>query len=118
MICNAAETFAEKELEIDFKASQGWLEKFKGRNSLICKTLQGERASAPIANAEEFKATLPDLLNNYEPRNILNGGEVVFFYRQSGRKTLLYKGDNSAGKKMDKHRFNLYVVAAMNIWSK
>ena len=114
MICNAAETFAEKELGVEFKASQGWLEKFKQRNQLICMSLQGERASAPIANAEEFKSRLPGILENYEAKNILNGDEVGLYYLQSGRKTILCKGDDPAGTKMDKKRLTLYIVAAMD----
>ena len=69
---SVATSFAKKMVPpLDgFVASNGWLEKFRIRNKVVCKVLQGERASAPIAVADEFKASLPDLLAPYEARNI------------------------------------------------
>ena len=80
MIWKAAETFAEKNLRLDkseFCASQGWLVKFKERNNFVLKVLQGERGSAPIVTANAFKATLPDKLQDYEPRNISNNVSIL-----------------------------------------
>ena len=114
MVCNAAETFAEEDLGIEFNASQGWLEKFKQRNKLISRTLQGERASAPIPNADVFQSKLPGLLKYYEPKNILNGDEVGLYNLQSARKTLLFKGDDPAGTKIDIRRLTMYLVAGMD----
>ena len=75
---------------------------------------KGERASATIPNADVFKSKLPDLLKYYDPKNILNGDEVGLYHLQSARKTLLFKGDDPAGTKIDKRRMTMYLVAEMD----
>ena len=79
---SVATSFAKKMVPpLDgFVASNGWLEKFRIRNKVVCKVLQGERASSPIAVADEFKASLPDLLVPYEARNIFNADEIGLFW--------------------------------------
>ena len=56
---SVATSFAKKMVPpLDgFVASNGWLEKFRILNKVVCKVLQGERASAPIAVADEFKVS-------------------------------------------------------------
>ena len=54
-----AESIAKEHLNRPtFKASNGWLTVFRARSKIVCKALQGERGSAPVATAE-FKQSLP-----------------------------------------------------------
>ena len=39
-----------------FKASNGWLESFRVRHHIVSRALSGERASAPVEHAENYKA--------------------------------------------------------------
>ena len=113
---SVATSFAKKMVPpLDgFVASNGWLEKFRIRNKVVCKVLQGERASAPIAVADEFKASLPDLLAPYEARNIFNADEIGLFWEATGRKSLLLADDDPPGAKVSKKRMTILLVAAMN----
>lgn len=36
-----------------FKAPEGWLDKFKSRHTIVCKTLSGEGVSSTQANVEQ-----------------------------------------------------------------
>ena len=59
--------------------SNGWLEKFRNRNKIVSRALQGERASAPMNIIEGFKKKFPTLLNGYDKKDILNGDEVGLY---------------------------------------
>ena len=51
-----------------FKASNGWLESFRIRHHIVYRALSGERASAPVEDAENYKAnTLSEILSLYQP---------------------------------------------------
>ena len=76
--------------KLEFCASQRWLVKFKQRNNIVC--------GFSIVTTDAFKSTLPDKLLSYEPRDIFNGNEVGLFRKQSGRKTLLTKDEDPAGR--------------------
>ena len=51
-----------------FKASNGWIESFRIRHHIVYRALSGERASAPVEDAENYKAnTLSEILSLYQP---------------------------------------------------
>lgn len=110
-----AESIAKEHLNLpNFKASNGWLAVFRARSKVVCKALQGERGSAPVAMADEFKKSLPKLLEDYDPSNIFNGDEVGLFWEACAKKTLLLEGDDPAGTKVSKKRLTVFIVAAMD----
>ena len=115
IIQEVATKLATQHLDIQqFKASNGWLEMFRSRNEIVYKVLQGERASAPVRTAEEFKENLPELLAQFDPSNIFNDDEVGLFYEQTGRRTLLMAHEDPAGCKVSKKRLTIFIVAAMD----
>ena len=75
-----------------FKASNGWLEALRVRHHIVSRVLSGERASAPVEHAEDYKAnTLPEILSHYQPCQVLNADEIGLYWEQTGRKTLIMK---------------------------
>ena len=80
----------------------------------MSKALQGERADAPVEQANNFKARLPQLLSMYDPHDIFNADEVGLFYEQARRRTFLEQGQDPAGGKVSKKRMTILLVAAMD----
>ena len=74
--------FAAMEGYVDFKASNGWLDKFKIRHNITYKKIVGEGGNAYIKLAEDWmKNKLIDLIKDYEAQNIFNADETSLFWR-------------------------------------
>jgi hypothetical protein len=54
IICEKATEIAE-ELDINFAPNSGWLQRFKDRNGIICKTVFGEAASLCDETVKQWK---------------------------------------------------------------
>jgi hypothetical protein len=67
-------------LNIDFRPSNGWTERFKKRSGLVYKKVCGEANSV---NPEEVVAwkdtTLLHLMAKYSPKDIFNADEFGLF---------------------------------------
>lgn len=50
---------------IDFKGSNGWLEKFRQRHGIQHRVICGESASVDPATVEEWKRRLPSMIEKY-----------------------------------------------------
>ena len=57
----------------DFKASNGWWEKFKTRHNINQAAICGESETVDLAKVDEWKERLPSLLEGYAPKDIYNG---------------------------------------------
>ena len=66
-------------VEKDFKASEGWLERWKKRNNMIFRVIAGQET----------------ILSRYELKEIYNADEFGLFYQQLPTKTLSLKGVKS-----------------------
>ena len=97
----------------DFKASSGWLTRFKARHSIQAMKMTGERASVPEKEVDEWLERLPTLLEGYEPRDIYNVDETGLFYRALPDKTLSVKGQDVAGGKKAKERITACLCVNM-----
>ena len=65
-----------------FKASTGWLDKFKNRNGIAQKVISGESASLSEVDCEDYWCNvLPALLADYDPSDVLNAYENGLFYK-------------------------------------
>ena len=71
-----------------FKASNGWLEKFKGRHQLDFKILCGELKSANYLGVDDFKNILIEKMKIYTPSEIYNCDETSLYYRSIAKKVL------------------------------
>ena len=78
-IVSNVELLREKTLELcksydmeNFSASHGWIEKFKIRHGLSTPVLSGKSGSVSNEFVEQRQKDLPDLVKEYEQKNIYN----------------------------------------------
>ena len=95
-----------KELNTEnFKASNGWLRRWKERRNITFKTISGESNSVTSEMVNAWKETsLPTLLSNYELKDIYNADEFGLFYKCVINKTYQLKSEKCSGRKLSKIR--------------
>jgi hypothetical protein len=93
----------------EFKASNGWVTRFKARAGLRNVRLQGEAESAPIHLLPQFRQELHEVLAQYEPQDIFNADESGLYYRMDSCTTIA--NASRKGKKKDKTRITIMCTA-------
>lgn len=114
LIRSKAKEISEKLHYQEFNASQGWLQKVLGRHNITYRSVSGEGASVSATNVENFKVKVPDLIRNYEPRDIYNIDETGLLYRALPDKTFALRGEKCIGGEMAKDRFT--ILLCVRIW--
>ncbi|XP_069168380.1 tigger transposable element-derived protein 7-like [Procambarus clarkii] len=108
-IRNAAERLAEK-LNIDnFKASTGWVCRFKERHGIINKKICGEALSADVGSINAFKYKLSQHMvsNNLSWFQVYNADETGFNWKCLQKNTLASRLEESIpGRKVSKERIS------------
>ena len=68
---------------VSFKASEGWLEKFKKRFGIRQVSVQGERLSADNNGSDEFKVEITRVIEKglYSLDNVYNADETGLFVK-------------------------------------
>ena len=88
-----------------FQASNGWIDRFKKRHSLVYKTVSGESAVVYPETMVDWKSEeLPKIIEVYWPKDIFNVGESGLFYNLQPSKTLTYTGDTCHSGTQSKQR--------------
>jgi len=105
-----AADFAEKLGISNFKASNGFIARFKYRNSLSYGSFSGESATVDKESCADWMNKLPIMLANYEPRNIFNWDETALFWRLLANKSYFLKDESRHGGKQSKERITLNVM--------
>uniref|UniRef100_A0A2S2QB75 Tigger transposable element-derived protein 6 n=1 Tax=Sipha flava TaxID=143950 RepID=A0A2S2QB75_9HEMI len=77
----------------NFKASNGWLDKFKSCYNISFKVVCGESKSVDTETVDEWRIKVKQLISSYEPRNIYNADETGLFYKILPNKTLSFKNE-------------------------
>lgn len=78
----------------DFKASNGWLEKFRKRHNVTFGAVSGEGASVDQATVDDWKARLTQHLKDYpDPKDRYNLDETGLVLRGLPDKTMRVKGE-------------------------
>ena len=88
----------------EFKASNGWLEKFKIRYNIKGMTVSGESGEVREETVQSWKERLPVILAGYSPQDILNMDETGKFYRALPNKSLSEAAKQCRGGKQSKER--------------
>jgi hypothetical protein len=81
MLKNKSEELAKKLGHDDFKATDGWLSQWKCRHDIKFRKAHGEKDSADIGGAEEWKSKkVPELLQKFCADDIYSAYETGLFY--------------------------------------
>ena len=113
MIQQEAKEIAER-LNIDnFKASNGWLEKWKHHYNIANFTVSGEEGDVNEETVESWSERLREITKPYELEDIWNLDETGFFWKALPEKSLSKKGERCKGDKKSKQRLTaLFIVSA------
>lgn len=109
-----AKEFASQLGETTFKASTGFIDRFKHRHGLSCKTISGESSAAPVQIANQFKEQIPTIIQGPSAKDIYNLDELGLFFRLCPSKSLTYKGDTCHGGKLSKERITVLLCCNMD----
>ena len=100
--------------EDDFLASNGWYDRFKKRNELVCKKPCGEGNSVNMDTVENFRSTTAvTLVQRYKPEDIFNCDECALVWQAQSSTTFTFKGDNTNGGKVPKQRITVLLCCNM-----
>ena len=86
-----------------FKASNGWLEKFRNRLAISFRTINGESALVDNFTNEEWVQRLSTILDGLNENDVFNANEMGLFYRATPDHSLsLFKEECKGGKESRK----------------
>ena len=108
-----ARNIAKELQQPDFKASNGWLEKFRTRYNISFRILSGESAGVDPDTVSTWKQRLDSLIDDFSADNIFNCDETGLFYKALPTKSLVAKGDTSHGTKVPKDRLTVLLGSNM-----
>lgn len=115
VLITKADELARKLGKDDFKCTSGYIDRFKKRHAIVCKSVCGESAAVDENVTDKYKQeTLPNILKNYEPKDIFNADETGLFYKLLPNKTLQFKGEKCHGGKKGKERITVMPTANMD----
>ncbi len=94
----------------DFKASNGWLDKWKRRYGIRQVTVSGESGDVSDLTVESWKERLPELVRGYKAEDIWNLDETGCFWKALPDKGFGRKKTECKGGKKSKHRFTIAFI--------
>jgi hypothetical protein len=99
-------------LNIDFRPSSGWIDRFKKRSGLVYRKVCGEANSVNPDEVVAWKDTTPlYLMAKYSPKDTFSSDEFGLFYNMLPDKIYTFKGANCKGIKVNKERITVLVCA-------
>jgi len=96
----------------DFKASNGWLESFQTHHQISSRIICGESAFMNTEVVENWKSSIPLIIEGYEARNIFNCDETGLFWKGLPDRTLATKKDKCKGGKLAKERLTVLLTVS------
>ena len=87
----------------DFRASDGWLDRWKSRHNVTFREVPGEEKSCtPEMTAPWTETHLPTILSRHELKDIFNADEFGLFYQALPSKSMHFKNERCSGGKFSK----------------
>ncbi|XP_029656125.1 tigger transposable element-derived protein 6-like [Octopus sinensis] len=80
-----------------FKASNGWLDRFKKRHELRFKLICGEKNSSDLTYINEFFKILDEKIAEYGRENVFNCDETALYIKRTPRKSFVGINDDTFG---------------------
>jgi len=108
LIQQKALQFAELLGTTDFKASSGWLEKFKKRYSISAFNKHGESQSAPIKEIPKMREDLKAVIKQYQPDDVFNCDETGLYWKMEPTRGL--STGPLSGTKQSKDRITILLT--------
>ncbi|XP_066445492.1 tigger transposable element-derived protein 1-like [Eleutherodactylus coqui] len=102
--------YGEEAADVTFTASHVWFNRFKARNNFHNIKVTGEAASADTVAAQEFPATLKEVIKEgaFSPQQIFNVDETGLYWKKMPDRTYISKEDKCMpGFKPAKDRLTL-----------
>jgi hypothetical protein len=101
-------------LNIEFRPSNGWIQRSKKRSGLVYRKVCGEANSVNPEVVAWKDTTLLHLMAKYSPKNIFNADEFGLFYNMLPDKTYTFKDASCKGIKVHKERITVLVCANLD----
>uniref|UniRef100_A0A8C4S6C2 HTH psq-type domain-containing protein n=1 Tax=Erpetoichthys calabaricus TaxID=27687 RepID=A0A8C4S6C2_ERPCA len=98
----------------EFKASNGWLDKFKKIHGIVFNRLCGESAQVSEEDCSHWIQKLPEIVQDYSPDDVFNADETGLFFKCIPDKTMTFKGEPCHSGKKSKERLTLLLGASMS----
>jgi hypothetical protein len=99
-----AEKYAAMLGYADFKASEGWLSKFKQRHNITFKTIVGEAGFVSDVIVQDWNRRLVGIIEGYSIHDMYNADESGLFFKAQSKKTMQYKNMPANSVKINKER--------------
>ncbi|KAH8021388.1 hypothetical protein HPB51_015568 [Rhipicephalus microplus] len=97
-----------------FRASVGWLGRFKAWHDIMAKAISGEAATVDPVTASLWLLTNKQVLDQYRPCGVYNADETGLFFQLLLSKTLDLKGQKLHGGKHSKQRVTTLLCCNMD----
>lgn len=97
----------------DFKASNGWIDRFRTRHKLQFKSISGEVKSADLSQITAFLKLIEEKMQAYDPKDIWNCDETALQYKNPPTKSYVTKDDDCKGSKQRKERVTILLCCSL-----
>jgi hypothetical protein len=97
----------------NFKASNGFIKRFKTRHNIKSKLIIGESGLVDGNLIEDFRVTYENKLKMYDKKDIFNCDEAGFFYKCTTSRTLCHIDEKQISGKFSKERITIIFCVSM-----